>query len=464
MFGFTAWEWLVLIEHELLLFAAIFFLIGAFDELAMDIAWLWLVLTRRTKTIRLGADSPPGQALAGKTAIFVPAWYEADVIGTTIAHMLAAWPQAEVRIYVGCYRNDPATHEAAIQGAGGDPRVRVVVLEHDGPTTKADCLNRLYTVLAEDEAREGSAFRMVVLQDAEDMVHPLALPLFDRALLIGADFVQLPVLPEPQLDSRWIGSHYCEEFAEAHGKAMVVRDALGVGLPSAGVGCAVARPMLARLAGQQPSGQPFAPDSLTEDYEFGLRLHAIGARCRFLRARAPNGSLVATRAYFPAQLDQAVRQKTRWVHGIAFQGWDRLGWSLRSADLWMRLRDRRGPFTALLLAVAYSLLVLAALRWVASLLGFGHMPALSPVLYALLAANLASFLWRSANRFAFTAHEYGWAEGMRAVLRIPVANIIAIMAGRRALFAYIRTLAGAKLVWDKTVHDAHPARVRNRAV
>ena len=48
-------------------------------------------------------------------------------------------------------------------------------------------------------------------------------------------------------------------------------------------------------------------------------------------------------------------------------------------------------------------------------------------------------------------------EGLWAVARIPVANIIAMMAGRRALFAYARTLGGARPQWDKTFHDAHPA-------
>jgi adsorption protein B len=76
-----------------------------------------------------------------------------------------------------------------------------------------------------------------VLHDAEDMVDPAALGLLDRAL-DEADFVQLPVLPEPQRSSRLVGSHYCEEFAEAHGKLMVVRGALSAGLPAAGVGCA----------------------------------------------------------------------------------------------------------------------------------------------------------------------------------------------------------------------------------
>lgn len=38
-----------------------------------------------------------------------------------------------------------------------------------------------------------------------------------------------------------------------------------------------------------------------------------------------------------------------------------------------------------------------------------------------------------------------------------MANYIAIMAGRDALAAYIKTLRGGEVVWDKTRHDAHPA-------
>jgi adsorption protein B len=72
-------------------------------------------------------------------------------------------------------------------------------------------------------------------------------------------------------------------------------------------------------------------------------------------------------------------------------------------------------------------------------------------------ANAAAFLWRIAMRFAFTAREYGMGEGLRAVLRLPLANVIAIIAGRRAVFAYARTLGGRAAVWDKTEHDAHPA-------
>jgi adsorption protein B len=47
---------------------------------------------------------------------------------------------------------------------------------------------------------------------------------------------------------------------------------------------------------------------------------------------------------------------------------------------------------------------------------------------------------------------------LRAILRLPHANLIAIMAGRRALVAYARSLLGGRVRWDKTPHLAHPAQ------
>ncbi len=76
---------------------------------------------------------------------------------------------------------------------------------------------------------------------------------------------------------------------------------------------------------------------------------------------------------------------------------------------------------------------------------------------ALIAANTVSFLWRAGWRFAFAAREYGWREGVRAVLRIPLSNAIAILAGRRAFFDYVRSLLGQTPRWDKTRHMIHPA-------
>ncbi|MFC4294510.1 glycosyltransferase family 2 protein [Novosphingobium tardum] len=264
----------------------------------------------------------------------------------------------------------------------------------------------------------------------------------------------------PQSSSRWIAGHYGDEFAEAHGKALVVRDALGAGIPAAGVGCGFTRAALGRIeAVRRSHGEtgPFAAECLTEDYELGLLIGELGGRSRFVRARCTNGDLVATRELFPSDLGVAVRQKTRWMHGIAFQGWDRLGWRGRPVERWMRMRDRRGPLTAIVLFAAYALVLLWGLGLVAKWFGLYHPRPLPVALKALLWTNFAGFLWRAAFRFAFTARAYGPVEGLRALARIPVANIIAIMAGRRAISAYLRSLLGAAVHWEKTTHEHHPA-------
>ena len=458
MFGWGLWQWLAVLQHELLLFAGVFFLIGAMDDLAVDLAWLWLKLTGRAKTPKVSRRELQSRQLSGATAIFVPTWQEADVIAETIAHMLASWRQRGLRLYVGIYRNDPATLEAAMRSAKGDARLRLVIHDRDGPSTKADCLNRLYEAMRDDEARVGAQFAMVVFHDAEDMVDPGALGLLDMVVANGADFVQLPVEPLPQAARHWLGSHYCEEFAEAHGKAMVVRDAVGAALPAAGVGCAVSRAALQNLADRREEGTPFEPVSLTEDYELGIAVAENGGACHFVRARGEDDLLIATRAYFPSELGHIVRQKTRWVHGIALQGWDRIGWSGGLMESWMRARDRRGPLTALVLLMGYTLLALTLVLAGAYSLGLAQPTPLSPLVVALLYINLGFFAWRVFWRFAFTARNYGMAEGVFAVMRIPFTNVIAIMAGRRAVWAYARTLSGKDPAWDKTPHLRHPLR------
>lgn len=455
---------LQLLERELLLFAAFWFLVGALDDFAMDLCWIWLKI-RGKAGVGLVSESEQVAPLAGRAAILIAAWQEEEVISHTIRHALSVWQQDDFTLYVGCYGNDPATIAAAMSGACGDPRVRVVIHEHAGPTTKADCLNRLYSALCEDEHRYGNRFRSVVLHDSEDMVHPAELAVIDAALT-EVDFVQLPVRPEPQAASHWIAGHYSDEFAESHGKAMVVRDALGAALPAAGVGCGFRREMLGNVARHRMAageGGPFAVDCLTEDYELGLLVTREGGRSRFLRMRDGAGQLVATRAYFPGGLAEAVRQKTRWIHGIAFQGWDRLGWSKGVVESWMVLRDRRGPLTAIVLAAGYALVLVEGLLGLASLAGMREFMAPSPLLQVMLALCLASLLWRATNRFAFTASEYGLGEGVRSVLRIPIANVITIIAGRRALGRYVATLKGHAIAWDKTQHSSHPTLALSRS-
>ncbi len=154
-----------------------------------------------------------------------------------------------------------------------------------------------------------------------------------------------------------------------------------------------------------------------------------------------------------------MRQKTRWIHGIALQSWDRLGWRGGPADLWMQLRDRRGPFAALLLAMAYTLILVAGVELLLNVAGTVQTAPISPELYALLLLNTLALLWRAILRACFTARDHGLIQGAVAVPRILVSNTIAILAGARALAAYLASLRGAPFMWDKTEHDEHPTSV-----
>lgn len=222
-------------------------------------------------------------------------------------------------------------------------------------------------------------------------------------------------------------------------------------MPSAGVGCALSREALAALAREQ-HGSPFDPGSLTEDYEIGLRITERGGRSVFVHMRDDKGELVCTREHFPESLEAAVKQKARWMVGISLAGWDRLGWQGGVAERWMRLRDRRGALAALILFAAYvGALGYAALAVAHFMLG-GQVPPVPGLLQLLLAFNAALFLWRAMFRFAFVTRAYGWRQGLMSVPRTFAANIVAILAARRAMAAYVRLLRGHPLIWEKTQH------------
>lgn len=434
---------------ELALFAAAGFLLLGLGDVAVDALWTGRALRRRFRRHPPAcAETLPPPAAPGRLAIFVPAWDEAAVIGAMLGNALASLRHPDWALYVGCYPNDPATI-AAVR-AIPDPRLRLVLAPGPGPTTKADCLNRIWEAMLRDEQASRRPFKAIVLHDAEDVVHSAELTLFD-ALIERFDLVQLPVLPLIDPDSRWISGHYIDEFAESHGKELVVREALGAGLPSAGVGCAISRAALAELAERQ--GAPFDADSLTEDYELGLKLAQSGRRGAFVRLpRAPGAPVVATREHFPATLEAAVAQKARWMAGIALSGWDRLGWRGGAAERWMRFRDRQSLLAALLLAAGYAALLLWTLRFGLGAFGGIEPLRLPPALASLLTVNAALLVWRLAMRFAFVTQSYGWREGLRSIPRVAIANAIAMLAARRALARYLAGRRTGRADWGKTVH------------
>ena len=454
--------------REMLLFAGVGLLLGGIDDLLVDLLYIAHRIRHRVRhggRPRLTLASLPPPRIAGRIAVFVAAWDEVAVIGGMLTTALQRYDHDDYRIYVGAYPNDRGTIDAivgvAVAVAERDPRIRLVIGDHDGPTTKADCLNTIWHAFCRDDLRERASgqppTKAIVLHDAEDVVHPQELRVFD-SLIERYDVIQLPVLPLVHCGARLVSGHYADEFAESHAKQIVVRTALGAAMPLAGTGCAIAPTVLAMIA-QARGGDPFDATSLTEDYELGLRLAELGARGIFARVAADNaGTVVAVRAYFPCTLGGSVRQKTRWMTGIALAGWDRTGWGRPRAvaDHWMRMRDRRAPLAVVILAVGY----IAVPMWFLSLAMHAYSDGASPyangaypVAFWLLVANGALLAWRLGMRMIFTGRSYGVREAFWALPRFLVGNLVSLIAAPRAVVVYVGMLRGAAPVWDKTRHE-----------
>ncbi len=170
------------------------------------------------------------------------------------------------------------------------------------------------------------------MNDSEDIVHPLYIKLFNY-LIPRMDMIQLPVFP---MTLRWwnfTAGHYADEFAENHARDMLVREILSKSVPSAGVGSGYSRRALELLA-EESNNQLFNIESLTEDYDFGLRMRKFGlrqvfvrqvlhrqvSRKNFLTGKTRIGTkpdYIVIREYFPRTFSTAVRQKSRWIMGIS---------------------------------------------------------------------------------------------------------------------------------------------------
>ena len=436
----------------------LYILLSAVDDLVIDL--LWLIRLAREKLSR--RQAPKGWAAQPERpiAVAIPCWREADVIASMLDHNLAALRYSLYRIFVGVYPNDAATIAAVGQAAARHPKLRLVCLPHDGPTSKADCLNWICRAIEEEEQSMGQEFAGIVLHDAEDLIHPDELGLFNSRL-DEAHFLQLPVLALPT--PPWDLTHgvYCDDFAESQSKDLPTRQLAGAFVPGCGVGTALRRDTLRHLAASY--GDVFDPHCLTEDYDLGLRAFKLGLDQIFLPLLFDRGGPVATREYFPRRWRQAVRQRSRWIAGNSLQGWERHGWRGSWQQVWFLWRDRKGLWGNPLSLLCNLLLVAGAIAWVLHLV-LGEPWVISsivrtrPWLAYVLAFNFCLVAFRFPVRIATSARVYGWRFALWAPVRLLWANFINAAATFRALRLFAESkLRHRPLVWTKTSH-AYPTR------
>jgi adsorption protein B len=345
---------------------AVWILLSGIDDL-----WITLVFCiNRRKAFPWPSEAELTGARQRRIAILVPLWREHDVIAKMLEHNLAVIRYANYDFFVGVYPNDRHTVRAVQEMARRHPRVHVALCPHFGPTSKGDCLNRVYQAMAEYEGRGDLRYEIVITHDAEDLIHPESLRLvnwFSREY----EMVQVPVLPLATSWGEWTHGIYCDDFAEYQLKDIPVRAHLGGFLPSNGVGTGFAREALESL--RRKYGNAFDPENVTEDYENGFRMHAAGYRQIFLPIQRARVGPVATREYFPRNWRAAVRQRSRWVAGIALQGWQCHGWRVPLRQVYWFWRDRKGLAGNLLTPVANLVFV----YWLAeyAMAGYsGHAP------------------------------------------------------------------------------------------
>lgn len=466
---------------------AVLILISSLDDLVIDAVywarriWRWATVYRTHDRLDYKALNEP---MEKPLAIMVPAWNETGVIGKMAELAATTLDYENYHIFVGTYPNDPDTQRDVDEVCVRFRNVHKVVCARPGPTSKADCLNNVLDAILQFEQRAGLEFSGFILHDAEDVISEMELRLFNY-LVDRKDLIQLPVYPFERGLLDITSAHYMDEFAEVHGKDILVREAIAGQVPSAGVGtCFSRRAVLALLA--DGDGIAFDVQSLTEDYDIGIRLQAKGMKEIFVRFPVvkdgqPAGgaaafgksqreaSVICVREYFPNTVATAVRQKSRWIIGIVYQGSKNHRWTKSPAVNYFLWRDRKGginnfvSFLATLIFLNLAILLVYQLA-VADSYKFLSIFEGDRWLAWLLAVNGVLMLNRMVQRAFFVSRYYGLAQGLLSIPRLLWGNWINFMANWRAIRQVLQHGDPRRVAWDKTTHDfpvlGEPARAR----
>ncbi|MBC7364407.1 MAG: phage adsorption protein NrfB [Candidatus Aminicenantes bacterium] len=447
------------------------FSIGGLNDFFVDIYYWGRQLYRRLfrkKLIKPLTLEQLRSVEEKRIAMVVPAWQEAGVIKSMLLNTLNTIDYDNYFIFVGCYPNDPETQAEVDQVAEVYPRVIKVVNSKPGPTTKADNLNEIYRGLCNFEEKAGFKFDIVLLSDSEDIHHPLSFKLFNY-LMPRFEMIQIPIIP---LENPWhsfVGGVYQDEFAEMHQKELIVREKIARILPSAGTSTAFWRESLQKLDSEN-TGLIFNPKTLTEDYEIGIRLGKLGLRQIILlqwverlvtrpRKAKPKKvkELVATRAFFLTEFWKAVRQRARWVYGIAWQGLRNIGWDRNLKISYTLLRDRLAFFTNFLyffgyLLIFYILLVIG-IRFFRPDFYVPPLVSHDEIWWKLALVVLFFLVWRLLMRFIFVAKIYGVGTAALTPIRVVVGNVLNFASSTLAMLWLIRAISTKKeQAWIKTEH------------
>jgi adsorption protein B len=165
---------------------------------------------------------------------------------------------------------------------------------------------------------------------------------------------------------------------------------------------------------------------------------------------------VATREIFPTTFRSAVRQRTRWVTGIALQTWDRHGWGGGLAISYWLWRDRKGLIGNPLSLLTNAVFAYGAFTWTAAWAGQWRwgMQDVAAETALLLTVTTVLGVYRIVYRSACVWRHFGPLFAMVVTLRVVIANCINSVATLRALYTFVVSrLNHEPLRWVKTEHQ-----------
>ncbi len=463
------------LKYVAIVLALLMFILGL-DDLFIDLVYWGRRLIRRWRIYEKfeRADEERLYAIPEKPlAIMVPAWNEVGVVGEMARLAASTIDYENYQIFVGTYPNDGETQADVDAVCQHYPNVHKVVCARPGPTSKADCLNNIIDAILRFESEAKIQFAGFILHDAEDVISPMELRLYNY-LLPNKDLIQIPVYPYAPEWKGFTAGHYVDEFAENHGKDVIVREALTGQVPSAGVGTCFSRKAISALL-EDGDGIAFDVQSLTEDYDIGFRLKQKGMKCIFARYSVSNPKLaleqpwvfgmnrefsqvICVREHFPRDLQHAIRQKSRWIVGIVFQGTKNLGWSRKGLLNYFLWRDRRGLIAYMLSFLVNLLFVVLIVMWLVTVVSpeswrYPSILSDSSILPVLLWLNGFMLLNRLFQRGWFVTRYYGLGEGLLSAPRMMWSNFVNFFANLRALKQVMEMGDSRRVAWDKTTHE-----------
>lgn len=448
--------------HDIwLLITAVLCTLFLLDDVFIDA----MALFKKCKARKISSDEiKKMRALPQKKiAVLVASWREDEILERVVNGNIQQIEYSNYEFYLGVYPNDQKTLEAARRIEKRHKNVTVVVNTLNGPTSKGQMLNVLARYIGAYNADSNKIpFEMIVIQDAEDLIHKYSLKLMNM-YMNDYDFLQTPVFSLNTPLSKLTAGIYIDEFIESHTKDLLVRNYYKAGLPSAGVGTALKWGLVRKLM-QLQEGDFLNEKTLTEDYHLGLTCHDIGAKnhfaCDFYEYKdEKTGEVlqdyIATREYFPQKAGLSIKQKTRWFIGITLQGFEERKWkSTHFSERYFLWRDRRGLVNAPLFTSAFVFLVYFVTTWLMT----GNWPSLEYTPYntafvLLMYGNLLFSIFRICNRMRLVSSVYGLKMALLVPVRWIFSNFINTFSTYNAVFKWFNSkYRNQTMAWAKTEH------------